>query len=315
MEKTNVKDIFEITKLGFGAWAIGGASYGNVEEEQASGTLKAYLNAGGNFIDTAQGYAQSEKIIGDFLSENKLTNNVIIATKTFAGSSLDNIAQIETTLNQSLKKLKRDYIDLFYLHSPPEEDEVINKALSVLKELKRQGKIRAIGASIKGVDVTDDTVKLCKKYIDTGDVDAIQLVYSVFRQKNAEIFNYAKENNVAIIGRTSLESGFLTGKFSAGYQFDKDDHRNRWNENKEYIIKEAINLKEIMLNNNWDDSLLSLALRFAIIPEAINSTIVGAKNKTQIDDIIKAFKKGNLNYNTEHYLTENYRDLNDNFNT
>ena len=315
MKKTFVRDYFEITNLGFGAWAIGGGSYGNVNKQQAFETLDAYLACGGNLIDTAQGYAKSEELIGEYLKEKGLTNKVIIATKSPAGDTMDTVCQIENDVNTALKKLNRDYIDIYYLHSPPEEDEVIEKALDVLEKLKKEGKIRAIGASIKGVDVTDSVVELCKKYIDTGKVDVIQLVYSIFRQKTVSILDYAKEHGVAIVGRTALESGFLTGKFTKDHQFEKDDHRNRWNDGKEYIFEQAEELKNEMLKNNWDDNLLSLALRFAIKPTGITSTIVGAKSAEQMQGIVNAFEKGEISNKIERILIDKYFALNDKFNT
>ncbi len=315
MEKTTIKNIFDVTKLGFGAWAIGGGSYGHVDHSDATSAIDRYIAEGGNFIDTAEIYGQSEEILGEYLEQKGIKNDVVIATKSFAGSELSTVADIETALLNSLRKLRREYVDIFYLHNPPEDDETINEALTLLEKFKSAGKIRAIGASIKGVDVTDSTVSLSKKYIDTGRVDVLQLVYSIFRQKNHDVFDYALQHNVGIVARTSLESGFLTGKFSTDHKFVKGDHRNRWVGNFEYIADSAKNLSDRMFEKDWEDSLLSLALRFTCSPTAVTSTIVGAKDAVQMDEIIKAYKKGSLPGEVISELKNSYYRLNNSFNT
>ncbi len=130
--------------------------------------LEAYLESGGNFIDTAVTYGESERTIGAVLKDLGLGNYVYIATKTKSGEPAETVPQIRKDLETSLKNLGRDYVDILYLHMPPEDDDVIDMALNECEALKREGKIRGIGASVKGPAVTDATVSLCRKYIDTG---------------------------------------------------------------------------------------------------------------------------------------------------
>ncbi|MFI3209223.1 MAG: aldo/keto reductase [Eubacteriales bacterium] len=283
-----------ISKLGFGAWAIGGGAYGGVAVTDANEALDYYLSQGGNFIDTAQMYANSEEIIGNFLQDSEYKNDVVIATKTPCGDGMNTVNLIESELDKSLKKLKRNYVDLYYFHSPSEDDETIAAGLEVMKSLKAKGKIRTIGASIKGVNVTDETVELCRRYIDTKEIDAIQLVYSIFRQKNKEIFSYAQDNNVALIGRTSLESGFLTGKYRKGHVFAEGDHRVRWSASVDEIMDEVQKIEKKYIGKH-DDSMTSLAIRFAMHPDEITDTIVGVKNKKQMEEIIQVCEKQELN--------------------
>lgn len=293
-----------ISQLGFGAWAIGGGSYGNVGLDDAMDALDCYFENGGNFIDTAQGYANSEEIIGNYLESRNLKNKAVIATKTPLGETLESIGQIEASLDVSLKKLKRDYVDVFYFHSPSEDEELIAKGIEVMEELKQKGKIRKIAASIKGVNVTSDTVDLCNKYINTEKIDVIQLVYSILRQQTKECFANAQEKGVALVGRTSLESGLLTGKYQKGHVFPEGDHRNRWGENIDVIIQSTLDIKEkyISKDKSVDDSMIGLAIRFAMYPEEITNTIIGAKNKQQMEDIIKIYQKEKLSSEIYHEL-------------
>lgn len=306
------KDIL-ISKLGFGAWAIGGSAYGSVEISDANEALDYYLSQGGNFIDTAQMYANSEEIIGNFLQDSEYKNDVVIATKTPCGDGMNTVNLIESELDKSLKKLKRNYVDLYYFHSPSEDDETIAAGLEVMKSLKAKGKIRTIGASIKGVNVTDETVELCRRYIDTKEIDAIQLVYSIFRQKNKEIFSYAQDNNVALIGRTSLESGFLTGKYRKGHVFAEGDHRARWSASVDEIMDEVQKIEKKYIGKH-DDSMTSLAIRFAMHPNEITDTIVGVKNKKQMEEIIQVCEKPELNVSALIALELMFQDKTEMFN-
>lgn len=272
---------FLVTRLGFGAWGIGGKASGNVEEKEATSCLESYLYAGGNFIDTAISYGASETIIGKVLSKNDLHDKVYIATKTKSGQTKDTLHLIRNDIEESLRKLNRDYIDLYYMHMPPEDDDTMKYVLQEYERLKHEGKIRAIGASIKGPDVTENTVFLSRKYVDTNRVDVLELVYSIFRQKNSQVFDYARENNVGIVARTSIESGFLTGKYKAGHIFSEADHRSRWEPKKlEKVLENVDRLKEYAIIPPYS-SIGEVAVRFVYDNPMVSSVIVGAKTVEQ----------------------------------
>lgn len=310
-------DDIQISNLGVGTWALGGSgAYGDITSKQAIETLQYYFDQGGNFLDSAEGYANSELVIGQFLRESNLKNEAVIATKTMAGSTRETICNIEASLDQSLQRLGRDYVDVYYFHNPPEVDEGMEEALDVMQMLKKKGKIRAVGGSIKGVNVTDDTVTLCKKYIDTKKIDVIQLVYNILRQQTNEVFEYALENKVALVGRTSLETGFLSGTYKKGHRFAENDHRNRWNATYDMIADHVTAIADRFVGDNKADSTLnSLALRFAMNPEAIANTIVGAKNVEQMKETIGIVDKGFLNPDVILELEEMFRGKTHLFNT
>jgi aryl-alcohol dehydrogenase-like predicted oxidoreductase len=264
-----------VTQVGFGAWAIGSSGYGPVQHEEATAALDEYLEQGGNFIDTARVYGNSEEILGAFLQSRSEGKNVVLASKSPGCDEKTLRDDVET----SLKYLRRDAVDLYYLHNPPEEAGRIDQALEAMEKLKAEGKIRAIGASIKGPDVTDKTVELSGRYIQTGSVDALQLIYSIFRQKNAETFDLARSRQVGIIARTNLESGFLTGKYTPGTTFD--DHRRRWSKQRlEKIFSEVQSLEQMEMPQGFE-GLTQLALAFAMAPAEVTSIIPGAKNRSQ----------------------------------
>ena len=267
----------EVTRVGFGAWAIGGHHYGHVEAEQALASLETYVALGGTLIDTAITYGQSEEIIGRFLRQTKARDNVLLATKIAYHSE----KEIRDALTTSLQRLGCDYVDLYYLHAPPSDPGEMGRVLDIYEALRDEGKIRAIGASIRGPDVTDETVALCRQYIRSGRVDVLQVIYSIFRQKNRAMMDEARERGVGIVARTALESGFLTGKYLPGHRFVAPDHRARGNrERLDMILAHGQLLRERFVRPPFA-SLAQVAARFALDQPGIDAIIMGARSAEQ----------------------------------
>ncbi|MGF1448966.1 MAG: aldo/keto reductase [Opitutales bacterium] len=275
--------IAPITRVGFGAWAIGGKSYGPVAAEAARETLRAYLERSGNFIDTARGYAASEGYIGEVLRAGPYQREDIVIASKSPKADLDGLrGDLETTLSE----LGTDYLDLYYLHSPPEDPAEIETALHAMAQLKNEGLIRAVGASVKGPNVTQATVDLCRAYIRSGACDALQVIYSVFRPKNAEMFAEATEAGVAIIVRTLLENGFLAGRYAPGHRFPAEDHRHRWNGPKlDGILEETQRLTEEI---DAPHDLMQLAVRYVLDNPHVTAIIPGGKSPEQVEGIFAA---------------------------
>jgi aryl-alcohol dehydrogenase-like predicted oxidoreductase len=271
----------QVSELGFGAWQIGGIQYGPVPEAEAVEIIHRYIQAGGNLIDTARAYGASEAILGKVLSQGKLREQIVLATKTQKGSDAQTVPAIREDLEESLRLLKTDCIDLFYLHQPPDDPAVMHQAFDLLESLKKGGKLKAIGASIKGPAVTDATVKLCRQYIDSGRIDAIQVVYSILRQKIAPIFEYAHQKGVGIVVRTSIESGFLSGKYRPG-QVISEGHRKRWTPETQSLIFQKVTEMEGYAIRPPYRSMAEVAVRFSLEPRGVSTVIVGARTPEQM---------------------------------
>jgi len=273
----------QVSEIGLGTWPLGGGGYGEVDPERAQAVIRAYIEKGGNFIDSARGYNRSESLIGAVLRDIGGRDKLFISSKT---PKLDE-QEIRDHLHTTLQELRTDYVDLFYLHQPPWEDEKIEQTLDIYEKLKEEGKIRFIGASVKGPNVTDNTVSLCKKYIDTGRVDALQIIYSMVRQKNSEMFSYAAEKGVALISRTSLENGFLTSKYSPDHRFPEGDHRGRWPvERVQRILAQVRTIESQVLKPPFEN-LVQTALRFVLDNTYITTVIPGAKSMEQLVNNLK----------------------------
>jgi len=262
------------------------------------------LNAGGNFIDTARMYFDSEERIGNTLDRMGVRHDVIIATKTAQGNTLENVSLIRNDLEESLRKLRTDYVDIYQIHHPSDDPNVIEASLIEMEQLKTEGKIRAIGASIKGPNVTQHTADLCHQYINTGKIDALQLVYSIFRQSNAQVFEQARRAGVGIIARTVLESGFLTGKYNSQSLFPEGDHRRRWSAEQLQEFKEASGRIEAKFLKPPFETIAQVAIRFSLAPSEITTLILGARTPDQVERNLSAATLPDLDPETLRDLKE-----------
>ena len=267
-----------VSRLGFGAWAIGSKGYGDEPKGDALAALEAYVEAGGSFIDTARGYGKSEAIIGEFLRGRRDRSRLFLCSKTPAPPD-----EVRKEVETSLELLGVDFVDLYYLHNPPSDVGEMEDLLAAFLQLKGEGLIRGIGASIKGPNVTPETQQLCRQYIATGAIDAIQLIFSIFRQGNRAIFKEAREAGVALVGRTVLENGFLTGRYQPGHRFPDGDHRSRWtDETLDRILDAVADVGAVACRAEFD-SLAGMAIRFAYEEEGLTTLIIGARNPGQVE--------------------------------
>ncbi len=278
------------TRLGFGAWAIGG-TWGEVTEAEAKATLHAALDAGMTFIDTADVYGdgRSERIIRDVLRERG-GERPFVATK--AGRRLDphvasgyTGAAIEAFIDRSLLNLGVERLDLVQLHCPPTpvySDPAMFEALAVIKA---KGKIADFGVSV-------ETVEEARQAIRQPGVVSVQIIYNLFRQRPAEVFfREAQAANVAVIARVPLASGLLTGKMSAESRFAADDHRS-FNRNGEAFDKgETFSgvpydlalaaVEEIRALVPQGAAMAAFALRWILMEPAVTVVIPGARSPEQ----------------------------------
>ncbi|HKK48359.1 MAG TPA: aldo/keto reductase [Alkalispirochaeta sp.] len=278
----------EISEVGLGAWPLGGSeaglgSYGPIDEKIAVATVRRYLDLGGNFIDSARAYGPSETYIGKALVEGAYDREaVIIASKTASTTSWDDVPNIRKDLETTLRELQTEYVDLYQLHTPPEDSQLRERIIDEFEILREEGKINHIGASVKGPSVTDATVALSRSYIETHRIDALQLIYSIFRTRTEQIFDESAATGVGLIIRTSLESGFLSGKYSPNTDFSTG-HRARWSKAKtERLLKVAEELKQIAVHPPYN-TLAQVALKFALQDPRITCIIPGAKSPEQCE--------------------------------
>lgn len=281
---------WNVSEIGFGAWAIGGA-WGDVAEDQARDALLAALEAGTTFIDTADVYGdgRSERIIREVLKQWR-GPRPIVATK--AGRRLSpHVAagytrqNLEAFIDRSLAELGVEILDLVQLHCPPTEVYYRPEVFDALDTLAAAGKIRHYGVSVEKAEEA-------LKAIEYPNVVSVQIIYNIFRQRPAELFfREARARNVAVIARVPLASGLLTGKMSRTSQFAADDHRNFNRHGEAFDVGETFSgvpyeealeaVEAIRPLVPPGTSMAAFALRWILMSDAVSVVIPGAKSRAQ----------------------------------
>ncbi len=293
---------WKVSEIGLGCWAIG-ADWGDVSEENARDTLKASLDAGVNFFDTADVYGdgRSEKFVSELIQTTN--EKIYVATKT--GRRLDpHIAEgynsnlIEPFVDRSLINLRVECIDLIQLHCPPSEVYSKIETYQMMDDLVHKGKINYYGVSVETVEEAMEAIKY-------PNIKSVQIIFNIFRQKPAEaFFKEAARKNIAIIVRVPLASGLLTGKMNSQSVFPENDHRN-YNINGDAFdvgetfsgvpyekgIEAVEQLKKITPDNF---SMVDMSLKWILMHPEVSVVIPGAKNITQAKSNVLASEKSSI---------------------
>lgn len=305
---------WKISEISFGAWAIGG-TWGKVDDKISLETLHSALDLGVNFFDTADVYGdgRSEKLLARLKKERG--ERFYIATKagrrlskqTPEGYSKKNLSSF---INRSLKNLNADAIDLLQLHCPPTQVYYMPEVFGYLDEFVEQGKILFYGVSVEKVE---EAVKA----IEYPNVQSVQIIFNMFRQRPADIFfDLAKKKKVGILARLPLSSGMLTGKFNSKSKFENDDHRKYNRKGEQFDRGETFSGIDFNLGLKAVDelrvicppnmTLTQFALKWILMFDAVTCAIPGAKTKNQVIENVSASKMPKLTDATVKAVTEIY---------
>lgn len=287
MEKVRIgkSDVYTI-KLGLGTNKVGGHNlFKDLNEKDGYDLVREALNQGINFLDTAYvyGIGRSEEIIGDVLQDYD-RSKVIIATKAAQDKSQDmamnNSADfIKKSVDEALLRLKTDYIDIFYLHFPDEKTPK-DEAVETLDEIRKAGKIRAIGVSNFSLDQI-------KEANANGKVDIVEDQYSlVHRSAVKEELEYLQAQNISFVPYFPLASGLLTGKYSLD-DWDKfkntDGGQLLGDFSKEQYDKAIQGIEGIRkIADSHQATVTQTVLAWYMANPAISVVIPGARNVEQV---------------------------------
>lgn len=279
---------WQVSAIGLGTYAMGGR-WGRADDKDSLKVLELAYRSGINLIDTADvyGYGRSERLISRMFS-GKLRSDIYIATK--GGYDFVSIPQkvyknfasayLENALNSSLKRLGTDYVDIYQLHGPDIDTIRIGDAISFLDKMKKAGKIRACGVSV--YNRSDAMAAL-----EFGSLDVLQYPYNLLEQSGAkDIFRLCELKGIALIVREPLAQGLLTGKYSVDSGFPPDDFRSKeWT--KEFLrdrIEKLSNMSHIMIKHNR--TIVQTAIKFILSCKEVSTTIPGARNPKQLQEIV-----------------------------
>lgn len=282
---------WQVSEVGFGAWAIGGG-WGPQNDQDSVQALHRALDLGVNFIDTAAGYGSghSEMIVGGVLKGRR--ERVYVATKTPPTGSgpwppspycrADERypeAYLRENVEERLRNLKTECVDLLQLHTWTRAWNRDPRPLLFLQKLKEEGKIRAVGLSTPEHD-QNSVVDL----MGAGLVDAVQVIFNIFEQEPAaELLPVAQATGTGVIVRVVFDEGVLTGKYTADHEFPEGDFRRNYfaGDRIRRAVARVERLKEAVAP--WGRPLPEVALRFALDHPAVSTVIAGVRSAAQAE--------------------------------
>ena len=283
----------KVSAISFGAWAIGG-TWGPVDDEQSMKALHAAIDAGTNFVDTADVYGdgRSERLVARLRRERR-GERIFVATKagrrlpkqTPEGYSRENL---NAWVGRSLKNLEMDAVDLLQLHCPHPAVYDGPEVFGILDDLVAAGKIRYYGTSVETVDEA-------LRGIRHPNVQTVQIIFNMLRLKPAErFFPMATAQRVGILARVPLASGLLTGKLTRQSSFAADDHRSFNRDGQAFDKGETFSgvpfdagldvVERLRPLVPAGATLTQLALRWILMFDAVTCAIPGAKTPQQATD-------------------------------
>jgi aryl-alcohol dehydrogenase-like predicted oxidoreductase len=308
----------QVSAISFGAWAIGG-TWGPVQDEESMRALHAAVDAGTNFVDTADVYGdgRSERLVARLRRERR-GDTIYVATKagrrlptqTPEGYSRENL---KAWVDRSLKNLEMEAVDLLQLHCPHPKVYDMPEVFGILDDLVGAGKVRYYGVSV-------ETVEEAHRALRHPRAQTVQVIFNMFRLKPAEeLFAEALRRRAGILARVPLASGMLTGKLTAQSTFAKDDHRSFNREGEAFDKGETFSgvpydvglaaVERLRPLVPAGGTLARLALRWTLMFEAVSCAIPGAKTPRQARDNAAAADLPPLSPETMKAVRAVYDDL------
>ncbi|MBT2574644.1 aldo/keto reductase [Bacillus sp. ISL-51] len=292
MEQTRAlgRTNLQVKRIGFGANAVGGHNlFPNLNDETGKDLVRTALDGGVNFIDTAfiYGLGRSEELIGEVVQERGARDRLVIASK---GAHKEVNGQIELDnsreflrgeVEKSLKRLKTDVIDLYYVHFPDGKTPM-SEVAGTLKELKDEGKIKAIGAS--NLDFQQ-----LQEFNADGYLEVFQSEYSlIHRDAEKELLPYCEKNGISFIPYFPLASGLLTGKFTKDAAFDDIRKDNPQFQGETFLqnLEKVDKLKAVAEEKGTQTAHIALA--WLLSRPAVDAIIPGAKRSDQLKNNLNA---------------------------
>jgi aryl-alcohol dehydrogenase-like predicted oxidoreductase len=278
-----------VSEIGFGGWAIGGGMWGRTRDEESLEALRAALDAGVTFIDTAAGYGDghSERLIARVLAERR--ERVVVATKTpplegpwppspyCRAEDRYPDAYLRRNVEERRRNLNTDRIDILQLHSWTRAWNQNPTPLETLRMLQREGKIGAIGISTPEQD-QNAVLQLMRD----GWLDVVQVIYNIFEQEPAaELLPAARECNVGVIVRVPFDEGALTGRFTNETRFAPDDFRATYfaGDRLDRVVERVEKIRRELDGTGLSPA--QAALLFVLAHPAVSTVIPGMRSAAQ----------------------------------
>jgi aryl-alcohol dehydrogenase-like predicted oxidoreductase len=279
----------KVSRIGLGTWAIGGWMWGGTDEEESIRTIHAALDRGINLIDTAPiyGFGRSEEIVGKAVEEYGDRENIIIATKVGLEWKNENVFRNSTMerifkeIEDSLKRLRTDYIDIYQVHWP-DPSVLIKETAEAMKQLMEEEKIRAIG-------VSNYSPKQMDKFQEVTPLYTSQPPYNLFeRGIEDDVLPYCQKNSITLLTYGALCRGLLTGKMKPDTKFRGDDLRKidpKFKPPRYQQYLDAVKKLDDFAQKNYNKQVLHLAVRWILDQLGTGVALWGARKPEQMESV------------------------------
>jgi aryl-alcohol dehydrogenase-like predicted oxidoreductase len=278
----------KVSSVAIGTWAIGGWMWGGTDEAESIATIQAAFAHGINLVDTAPvyGFGRSEEIVGRAIAESGLRSQVLIATKTglqWEGGKVSrnaSRARIMREVEDSLRRLQTDYIDIYQVHWP-DPLVTIEETADAMHMLLSQGKIRAIG-------VSNFSVGQMERFRHVAPLHVLQPPYNLFeRGIEADLLPYCRKNNIAMLGYGALCRGLLSGRMRADTVFNGDDLRRtdpKFLQPRFAQYVTAVRKLDRLAYRRFGKRVIHLAVRW-MLDQGITTALWGARRPDQLQPV------------------------------
>jgi aryl-alcohol dehydrogenase-like predicted oxidoreductase len=289
MERADIPGTpLRVSRVAIGTWAIGGWMWGGTDEAESIATIRAAFDQGINAVDTAPvyGFGRSEEIVGKAIADGRLRSRVLIATKVGLEwhdgqvSRNSSSERITREIDDSLRRLRTDYIDIYQVHWP-DPLVAIEETAEAMLTLFRQGKIRAIGVSNFSIDQMEQFRRVAPLHV-------LQSPYNLFeRDIEADVLPYCRKNKIATFGYGALCRGLLSGRMRSYTAFAGDDLRHtdpKFLEPRFAQYLAAVERLDRLAQNRFGKRVIHLAIRW-MLDQGITTALWGARHPGQLQPV------------------------------
>lgn len=278
----------KVSEIAQGTWAFGNNVYGGVDEKDGIAAIHKGIDLGINLMDTAPQYGTAtqdgvaEIVLGKALRGKR--DKVFISSKfgrnpTIAGGASQFYKErVVASVEESLKRLQTDHIDILFFHSPFSADEIKDDVWEGLEQVKKQGKVRFVGHSISMFHQTEN---MARTWAKDGRIDLVQVVLSLMNRESEQLVNEFAEMNVGVVARECLANGFLAGVFTKDTVFKEGTLNARYTKAE---LAERIDQVDAFryLVRNEITNMPQAALRWVLDQKGVSTVLSGAKNSTEL---------------------------------
>ena len=284
----------EISEISLGTWAFGNKVYGGVDEKDGINTIHAGIDLGVNIFDTAPQYGTAEQdgvaeiVLGKALKGKR--DKVHISTKFGRNPTIKNGAsqfyksRIIDSVEESLKRLQTDYIDVLFFHSPFSPEEINDDVWEGIEQVKKQGKVRFIGHSIS---MFHQTEQMARQWAKEGEIDVVQVVLSLMNKESQQLIEELQEYPIGVFGRECLANGFLSGAITKGTKFAEGTLNARYSRQEIAERVDQVEAFKFLLRGDIE-TMPQAALRWVLDQKGVSTVLSGAKNISELKGAVSA---------------------------